>query len=163
VHACRSPKTIPTSDLQQTGNLIRLEDGTIVLPFGHKNGPGVGKEDGVTGQRAIVSYDRGVTWSRLVLDLHVGGLYASSAVARDGAIVTMWSGSGDSDGGVMEAMRWRLPPRSVVAPFGFFTPTAVDVDGSYWLDDNPQAGALEAARAQIAELQARVAQLEGEL
>ena len=54
-------------------------------------------------------------------------------------------------------------PRSVVAPFGFFTPTAVDVDGSYWLDDNPQAGALEAARAEIAELQARVAQLEGEL
>ena len=46
------PKIV-TGYLQQTGNLVRLEDGTVVLPFGHKNGPGAGKEDGVTGQRAI--------------------------------------------------------------------------------------------------------------
>eukprot|EP01046_Picozoa_sp_COSAG06_P037758 COSAG06_NODE_4293_length_4392_cov_13.850454_1_plen_221_part_00 len=55
---------------QQSGCFVELVDGSLVLPFGHK--------DAGEGQKFILSYDGGRSFSNSVYDLHRGGLYASS-------------------------------------------------------------------------------------
>lgn len=94
----------------------------LLLAFGHK--------DGGEGQRYILSYDEGASWSNTVFDLHVGGLYASSVALADGTVVTAFACPADSQSackeraGRLSVLRWRLPPRGLVEAGGFFAPTA---------------------------------------
>ena len=113
-HSWSTPKLI-TGWLQQTGCLVGLSDGTVVMPFSHK--------DKGQGQRFLVSYDEGKTWSRTVYELHVGGMYASSVVLADDTIVTVYA-----EGGKLGVLRWRVPPRHTVAKGGFFEPQPIELD-----------------------------------
>ena len=103
-----------TGWLQQTACLVRLADGTILMPFSHK--------DKGQGQRFMISYDEGKTWSRTVYELHVGGMYASSVVLDDGTIVTAYA----ERNGPFTVLRWRVPSRKAVEKGGFFEPLAVN-------------------------------------
>jgi len=91
-------------------------DGTLVMPFGYK---GV-YEGRKFGQRFMLSYDQGRTWSRTVYQLHTGGLYASSVVLDDGTILTVHDDRADTQR--LTALRWRVPPRAEVEKAGFFEP-----------------------------------------
>ena len=93
---------------------MRLADGTILMPFSHK--------DKGQGQRFMISYDEGKTWSRTVYELHVGGMYASSVVLDDGTIVTAYA----ERNGPFTVLRWRAPSRKAVEKGGFFEPLAVN-------------------------------------
>lgn len=110
-----SEHLILTGWVQQTGCLIGTSDGTVVMPFGHKIAP--------YGQRFMVSYDQGRTWSKTVFELNKSGHYASSVVLSDDTIVTVFA-HGSNLGGQnrLEALRWKLPPSGVVASNGFFAP-----------------------------------------
>ena len=100
---------------EQTGCLLRMRDGMIVLPFGYKTDSG--------GQRFVVSCDQGETWSRTVFQLHTGGQYASSVVLADDTIVTVIH---DSASKSLQALRWRAPPRSLVEQGGFWSPRVAE-------------------------------------
>ncbi len=92
-----------------------LSDGTVVLPFSRK--------DGTHGQRFIVSYDRGESWSKAIWELNDCGMYASSVVMPDDTIVTVHDGlRGKASGRRLSALRWQVPPPAVVEQHGFFTP-----------------------------------------
>ncbi len=110
-----------TGWLQQTGCLVRLSDGTIVLPFGHKTTAG-GKR---FGQRFLVSYDEGRSWSRTVYELHHGGLYANSVALDDDTIVTVHDNRDAGERG-LNVLRWKPPPRAEVSRGGFFKPRLVE-------------------------------------
>ena len=100
---------------EQTGSLVRLSDGTVILPFGYKTD--------TRGQRFIVSYDEGETWSRTVFQLHADGQYASSVALADDTIVTVIHGT---KGLQVQSLRWRVPPREKVAAGGFWRPRVVE-------------------------------------
>ena len=118
-----STPRIVTHYLQQTGCLIQLSDGTVLLPFSHK--------DEGYGQRFLVSYDEGQTWSKTIYELNKGGMYASSAVLADDAIVTVFQDrKRDSKLGVL---RWKAPRREEVSKGGFFVPPTVDLEQSYFV------------------------------
>jgi hypothetical protein len=110
-----SPPRIVTGWLQQTACLIVLSDGTLVMPFSHKLG--------THGQRFIVSYDRGESWSRAIWELGDCGMYASSVVMPDDTIVTVHDGyKGRGTDRRLTALRWRVPPRQEVERYGVFAP-----------------------------------------
>jgi len=110
---------LATGWLQQTACLVRLSDGTVVIPFSHK--------DAGQGQRFMVSYDDGATWSRTVYELHKGGMYASSVVLSDDTIVTVHATGRNMGGrGTLDVLRWKVPPKKEVEKGGFFTPRPVD-------------------------------------
>ena len=116
--------TIPrivTGFLQQTGCLVQLSDGTIVLPFSHK--------DEGFGQRFLVSYDRGHTWSKTIFELNRGGMFASSVTLSDDTIVTVFEDR--SRDRKLTILRWKIPSREEVKSGGFFTPPPVDLDRMY--------------------------------
>ena len=100
---------------EQTASLVRLSDGTVVLPFGYKTD--------TRGQRFVISYDEGETWSRTVFQLNADGQYASSIVLTDDTIVTAFHGT---KGLNLQTLRWRAPPRTTVAAGGFWTPRVVE-------------------------------------
>lgn len=104
---------------EQTGSLVRLSNGTIVLPFGYKTD--------TRGQRFIVSFDEGETWSRTVYQLHADGQYASSVVRRDDTIVTVFH---DTKGLRLRSLHWRAPPRATVAAGGFWRPRVAEPLGA---------------------------------
>lgn len=112
-----SPPRMVTGFDEQTGCLVRLPDDAVILVFGHKT-------DG-TGQRFMLSYDEGETWSRNVYALNANGLYASSVVLDDGTIVTV---AHKVIKGVARfyAMRWRPPTFDQVATGGFWRPRVVE-------------------------------------
>ena len=113
------PRVI-TAWAQQTACVVQLSDGTLILPFGHK-------DEGM-GQRFIVSYDQGQSWSKAIFDLHKGGMYANSVRLQDDTIVTVFSAEPHSGGeNRLEALRWKVPPKDVVSQKGFFEPTPVAV------------------------------------
>ena len=59
-----------TGFAQQTASIVRVDAETIAIVFSHKdisNGTAYG-------QRAIFSYDRGKTYSNVILELHHGGM-----------------------------------------------------------------------------------------
>ena len=59
-----------TGFAQQTASVVRVDAETIAIVFSHKdisNGTAYG-------QRAIFSYDRGKTYSNVILELHHGGM-----------------------------------------------------------------------------------------
>ena len=110
-----SDPRIVTGWIQQTGCIVVLSDGTVVLPFSRK--------DGTHGQRFIVSYDRGETWSKAIWELNDCGLYASSVVMPDDTIVTIHDGLRDkASGRRLSALRWQAPPKAEVEKYGFFEP-----------------------------------------
>jgi len=100
---------------EQTGSLIQLSDGTVLLTFGYKTD--------TRGQRFMLSYDQGETWSRSVFQLHADGQYASSAVLPDDTIVTVIH---DTKGQRVHSLRWRAPSRDKVETGGFFAPRVVE-------------------------------------
>jgi len=83
------PPGLVTGQGQQSGCFVELGDGSLVLPFGHK--------DAGEGQKFLISYDQGTSWSNSVYDLHRGGLYASSVPTRNGTeIITAYSCTSDA-------------------------------------------------------------------
>ena len=114
---------------EQTGSLVRLSDGTIILPFGYKTD--------TRGQRFVVSYDEGETWSRTVFQLHPDGQYASSVVLADDTIVSVIHGT---EGLNLQALRWRAPPREEVIAGGFWTPRVAEPLGHHVLRHEPLDG-----------------------
>ena len=111
---------IVTAWVQQTGCLVQLSDGTLILPFGHK--------DQGMGQRFIVSYDQGQTWSKAIFELNKCGMYANSVALKDDTLVTVFSVEPDSGGkNYLEALRWKVPPQDIVSQKGFFEPAPVEV------------------------------------
>ena len=111
-----SAPRLATGWLQQTACLVGLPDGTLVMPFGYKT-----EYEGTRfGQRFMLSYDEGRTWSRTVYQLHKGGLYASSVALDDGSILTVHDDRGDTHR--LTILRWHVPPREVVERGGFFEP-----------------------------------------
>ena len=91
-----------------------------MLPFSHK--------DAGEGQRFIVSYDQGRSWSNRVFQLNTGGLYASSVVLQNDTIVTAFSCAADSQSacveraGMLTILQWQLPAKATVSAGGFFRP-----------------------------------------
>ena len=111
------PRIVTGMD-EQTGCLVQLSDGAVVLVFGHKT-------DGL-GQRFMLSYDDGETWSRRIYQLHWGGQYASSVILEDDTIVTVIRHARTRH---LQALRWRAPSRKEVAEGGFFTPRVAEPMG----------------------------------
>jgi hypothetical protein len=109
-----------TGTLAQTGCLVRLSDGTLVLIFGR------------WGQRFMLSYDEGKTWSKAVYSLNGIGEYARSVALEDDTIVTIHDNLGSdrnvkgSGRGRLMVLRWKAPPREEVEKHGFFTPREVE-------------------------------------
>jgi hypothetical protein len=124
-----------TASAQQSGSLIRLSDGTLIMTFGRY------------GQRFMLSYDNGHTWGKAVYQLYQCGQYARSVALDDDTIVTVhdnretWSFQGRllrcydntvvTDGTTatphrLGVLRWRAPSRSKVSKDGFFTPREVE-------------------------------------
>ena len=128
-----TPKIV-TGSAQQSGSILRLSDETLILTFGRY------------GQRFMLSYDSGRTWSRSVYQLYRCGQYARSVVLDDDTVVTVhdsretWRLRGqrlrcydnspvpegedvDSWGsGRLGVLRWKVPSRKMVERDGFFTP-----------------------------------------
>lgn len=111
------PRIVTGMD-EQTGCLVQLSDGAVVLVFGHKT-------DGL-GQRFMLSYDQGATWSRRIYQLHWGGQYASSVVLADDTIVTVIR---HAETRQLQALRWRAPLRKQVQEAGFWTPRVAEPIG----------------------------------
>lgn len=110
---------IVTNWVQQTGCIVQLSDGTLILPFSHK--------DEGQGQRFIVSYDQGQFWSKAIFELNKDGMYANSTALKDDTIVTVFSVESHSGGkNCLETLRWKAPPKQVVSQKGFFKPAAVE-------------------------------------
>lgn len=109
------PRLLTALD-EQTGCLVELADGTVLMVFGHKND---------YGQRFMVSYDEGETWSKTIYDLHTGGMYASSAVLADGTVVTTIDNR-PTGGLIVTSLRWTPPTFAEVAAGGFWTPNVVE-------------------------------------
>ena len=106
-----------TGFAQQTASLANLGQGTLAVVFSHMDSAA-----GVRfGQRAMFSYDKGLTFSNAILELHHGGMYASSVVLPDGVIVSVYGDANHSLG----AIRWRPPPTSNITAYGSFRPLAI--------------------------------------
>ena len=104
-----TPKIIAGTQ-QQSGSVLRLSDATLIVTFGR------------WGQRFVLSYDEGRTWSRTIYELNRTGEYARSVVLADDTIVTVHDGIGDGERGRLCVLRWRAPMRAEVEKNGFFTP-----------------------------------------
>lgn len=104
-----------TGALAQTGCLVRLSEGTLILTFGRH------------GQRFMLSYDDGKTWSKAVYTLNNTGEYARSVALEDDTITTIHDSVGKEVGrGSLSVLRWRAPSREEVEQHGFFTPREVE-------------------------------------
>ena len=131
---------IATASAQQSGSILRLSDGTLILTFGRY------------GQRFMLSYDNGATWSRAIYQLYRCGQYARSIVLDDDTVVTVhdsretWSFHGRTlrcddnsvvpksenvtpwGSGCLGVLRWKVPSRSRVEREGFFTPREAEIE-----------------------------------
>ena len=111
------PPRIVTGFVQQTGCLARLSDGTLLMPFSRK--------DGTHGQRFVVSYDEGMTWSNAIFELNDFGFFASTVALDDDTLVTVHETprKGAPHNWVMlHVLRWNAPSRREVEKHGFFEP-----------------------------------------
>ena len=111
-----TPRLI-TGTLAQTGCLVRLSDGTLILTFGRH------------GQYFMISYDEGKTWSKVVYQLNCTGEYARSVALEDDTIITIHDNvvaNKVGGRGPMIVLRWRVPPREEVKRHGFFTPREIE-------------------------------------
>jgi hypothetical protein len=66
-----APRVV-TGYLQQTACIVKLSAGTLVLPFAHKPTMKQPQGNDGYGQRFIVSYDNGTSWSNRIFSLHTG-------------------------------------------------------------------------------------------
>ena len=133
-HTWATPRLV-TASAQQSGSLVRLSDGTLIMTFGRY------------GQRFMLSYDNGQTWSRSVYQLYPCGQYARTVVLDDDTLVTVhdhretWNFQGRllrcydntivADGQPvmpkrLGVLRWNAPSRGRTARAGFFTPREVE-------------------------------------
>ena len=124
---------IVTGYLQQTGSLARLDDGTIILAFGHKDSTQdpTTKQWVMYGQRCIVSHDNGRTFSRRIFELHSGSMYAATVAlpkastdALDGQLLVTACANSTGVAGNLHVLRWFAPNRTEVAAGGYFQPVA---------------------------------------
>ena len=121
---------IVTGYLQQTGSLARLDDGTIILAFGHKDSTQdpTTKQWVMYGQRCIVSHDNGRTFSRRIFELHSGSMYAATvALPRatdklEGQLLVTVCANSTGVAGNLHVLRWFAPNRTEVAAGGYFQP-----------------------------------------
>lgn len=115
-----------TGFAQQTACLVQLKS-AIAIVFSHKDFANTSSGSFEHyGQRAILSYDEGRRWSNAILELHHGGMYASSVSLQpepDGSQIVV-SAFGD-DSARLGAIRWRVPPRSSVEAYGTFAPIPI--------------------------------------
>ena len=112
-----SPPRIVTGFTQQTACLVRLSDGTVLMPYSRK--------DGTNGQRFVVSYDEGRTWSNAIFELNDFGLFASTVALDDDTLVTVHEtrrNVAPNNWVMLHALRWKAPTRSDVEKHGFFEP-----------------------------------------
>ena len=112
-----SPPRIVTGFGEKTGCLIRLSDGTLLMPYSRK--------DGTHGQRFIASYDEGQTWSNAIFQLNDFGLFASTVALEDDTLVTVHEtrrGAMPNNRTGLHVLRWKAPKRSEVEKHGFFEP-----------------------------------------
>ena len=112
-----SPPRIVTGFTQQTACLVQLSDGTVLMPYSRK--------DGTNGQRFVVSYDEGRTWSNAIFELNDFGLFASTVALDDDTLVTVHEthrNVAPNNWVMLHALRWRAPKRSDVEKHGFFEP-----------------------------------------
>lgn len=119
-----------TGYLQQTGSLA-VVGAAVVLAFGHKDDTydEQTKKWVMFGQRFIVSYDQGRTFSRTIFELGSGGMYAATVAlpsASSPGNETLITVAANSTGvaGSLHVIRWRLPAAASVSAGGFFTPVA---------------------------------------
>ena len=123
-----------TGQGQQSGCLVELPDKSILMVHGHK--------DAGEGQKFMISYDQGRTFSNTVYDLHRGGLYASSVAIGGKEIITAFSCTADSQSlcpqraNKLSTLRWQPPAEDEVARGGFFVPVepsgAREHSSSHW-------------------------------
>ena len=99
---------------QQTGSIVTLSDGTLVLTFGR------------AGQKFMLSYDQGKTWSKRAYSLNPTGEYARSVVLEDDTMVSVHDGVGEGERGRLCILRWKVPSREEVKKHGLFTPRKVE-------------------------------------
>jgi hypothetical protein len=99
---------------QQTGSIVTLSDGTLVLTFGR------------AGQKFMLSYDEGKTWSNRAYSLNPTGEYARSVVLADDTIVSVHDGVGQGERGRLCILRWKVPLREEVERHGFCMPREVE-------------------------------------
>ena len=112
-----SPPRIVTGFVQQTACLVRLSDGTLLMPYSRK--------DGTKGQRFVVSYDEGRTWSNAIFQLNDFGTFASTVALDDDTLVTVHEtprNVAPNNWVMLHALRWKAPNRSDVETHGFFEP-----------------------------------------
>jgi hypothetical protein len=112
-----SPPRIVTGFGEKTGCLVRLSDGTVLMPYSRK--------DGTHGQRFVVSYDEGRTWSNAIFELNDFGLFASTVALDDDTLVTVHETQRNvapNNWVMLHALRWKAPTRSDVEKHGFFEP-----------------------------------------
>ena len=112
-----SPPRIVTGFMQQTACLVRLSDGTVLMPYSRK--------DGTKGQRFVVSYDEGRTWSNAIFQLNDFGTFASTVALDDDTLVTVHEtprNVAPNNWVMLHALRWKAPNRGDVEKNGFFEP-----------------------------------------
>ena len=112
-----SPPRIVTGFMQQTACLVRLSDGTVLMPYSRK--------DGTKGQRFVVSYDEGRTWSNAIFQLNDFGTFASTVALDDDTLVTVHEtprNVAPNNWVMLHALRWKAPKRGDVEKNGFFEP-----------------------------------------
>ena len=112
-----SAPRIVTGFMRTPGCLVRLSDGTLLMPHGVKEGLG--------GQRFVVSYDEGQTWSNAIFELNDAGYFASTVALDDDTLVTVHEtprGANPNNWVMLHVLRWKAPPRSEVEKHGFFEP-----------------------------------------
>lgn len=108
-----APRLI-TGTCQQSGCLVRLSDETLVLTFGR------------WGQRFMLSYDQGKTWSKAVYQLNATGEYARSVIVKDDRIVTVHDSQNGTHPRRLGVLRWKVPSRKEFQEHGFFAPREVE-------------------------------------
>eukprot|EP01052_Picozoa_sp_SAG31_P029958 SAG31_NODE_3029_length_4768_cov_4.130863_4_plen_195_part_00 len=128
---------IVTGYLQQTGSLAQLEDGTIILAFGHKDSAQdpKSKQWVMYGQRFIVSHDNGRTFSRRVYELHSGSMYAATVAlpkastdVYEGQLLVTACANSTGVAGNLHVLRWLPPDQIDVAAGGYFQPVTPSCD-----------------------------------
>ena len=116
---------VVTGWLQHSACIVCPSAGALAIPFGYS--PTVNMPQGYHGhgQRFIVSFDNGTSFSNRVFHLQTGGEYASSVATSDDTIVTVFAASEGTSVGKLQVIYWRLPPQSEIAGNGFFSPATI--------------------------------------
>jgi hypothetical protein len=146
-----------TGNAQQTASVVEI-NGTLLCVFSHKDfavNPEDHNRSESYGQRLILSYDGGISWTNKIFELNHGGMCecnkrfvpfcgrcnrmrvlttpvvtacadASTVALHDGTLVSAFGYTRPPHhSGSMGVLRWRLPSLTVASEEGFFTPPPV--------------------------------------